>query len=94
MTSSNRTHWQNRNEVLDPPAPRHKVGTRKYYHSNNTQQRKRERPLEAFHHLGHLDEEVTRFCCLGRRAPRHVDLEHVGQERGADVQTQPAEEDG
>ena len=50
--------------------------------------------LEVLEHLGHLEEEVGELDLLGRRAPRHVDLEHVRKERLRDVQRQAAEEDG
>ena len=43
-------------------------------------------------HLGNLDKEVGELGLLGRRAPGHVDLEHVRQQRLRDVQRQPTQE--
>ena len=48
---------------------------------------------ELLEHLGHLDEEVGELELLGRRAPRHVDLEHVREDGLGDVDRDAAEED-
>ena len=50
-------------------------------------------PLEALGDLGHLLEEVGGLGFLGRRAPLHVDAEHVRAQCEEEVEADPAEED-
>ena len=48
---------------------------------------------EVLEDLGHLDEEVGELEFFRRRAPRHVDLEHVREDGLGDVDGDAAEED-
>ena len=48
---------------------------------------------EVLEDLGDLDEEIGELEFLRRRAPRHVDLEHVREDGLGDVDRDAAEED-
>ena len=81
MTRGHGRHGQDSDEVLDPPVIRDERRNSQDDHGDDAEKRKRNGELEALEHLGHLDEEIRELGFLGRRAPRHVDLEHVRQQR-------------
>lgn len=62
-------------------------------HAGAADDAEEEGELELLQQLRHLFEEGRVFDLLGRRAPAHVDGEHVAEESLADVQGYAAEED-
>lgn len=93
MTRRNRRHRQNRHKISNNPIMRHKTPQRQHDHSCYPSESKHHAPLEAAQDPWDLDEEVGQLGFLGGRAPGHVYFEHVGEERGGDVQGEAAEED-
>lgn len=93
MTRRDGRHGQDGDEITNLPVRWDEVCRGEEDHADDADQGEEHAELELLEHLGHLDEEVGEFGFLGRRPPRHVDLEHVGQERLRDVQGQAAQED-
>ena len=91
MAHAHRRQRQDSNEVGDAPAVRHERRNGQDNHGDHTEQRETHTPLEAAQHLRHLLEEVALLGLLARRAPRHVDAEHMAQQRLAHVQRQSAQ---
>jgi len=94
MAAPDRSHGQDGDKVLDLPAVRDERRSSQDDHAYNEEERDGEAVLEPLEHLGHLDEEVGEFGFLGRGAPLHVVLEHVGKKRRADVYRDTTEENG
>lgn len=93
VTDHDTSQRRHRLHLRDRPTIRHKVRDSEHYHSrphNNTKAKAEPKFAQG---LGYLDEEVGELKCLGRSAPGHVDLEHVGQQRLGHVDGQPAQED-
>ena len=66
----------------------------KHNHTRNHDDAKDKGELELGQDLGHLFKERRVLGLLARRAPRHVDAEHVARDGLADVDRHAAEEDG
>lgn len=94
MASGDGSHGQDGDEIGNLPRIRHKGRQSEHDHARDTHEREGEAELELLDDLGHLDEEVGEFGFLGRRAPGHVDFEHVRQEGRRHVEGETAEEDG
>lgn len=94
MTRRHRRQRQDSNKVLDLPVPRHKRGTSKDDHHDDTSQAEREAALKALKNLGHLAEEVGVLSFLARTAPLHVNGEHMSKQCLRDVQRETTEENG
>jgi len=94
MTRPNNRHGEDRHEVRDPPPHRNEGPQGQNNHSRDSQEADCKAVLEALEHARHFDEEVGELGFFGGRAPLHVVFEHVREERGGDMQRQPAEEDG
>lgn len=94
MTSDDRSHGQDGNEILDLPIRGHEIGRSENDHADDADKREQHAPFEALQDFGDLDEEVGELGFFGRCAPGHVDLEHVSEQGRRDVQRQTAEEDG
>ena len=91
MTPRDRRHRQHGHEIPYTPLMRHNL-TAQHAHPQHRAHRKRNTHLEPPQHAGDLDEKIRHLRLLRRRAPRHVQLEHVREQRLADVQRQPAQE--
>lgn len=92
MRGQSNSHGNDRNDAGDPPAVRGKA--RKIDHAPYYWDHRGIHPLETLDNLGHFLEEVRVFFFLGGGAPRHLDLEHMRQNRNAEMERQAAEEDG
>lgn len=93
MTRRDSRHGQDGDEIANLPVRRDEVGRGEKDHADDADGGEEHAELELLENFWHLDEEVGEFGFLGRRAPRHVDLEHVGQERLGDVERQATQED-
>lgn len=72
---------------------RHEIRRGQNDHARNHHDAEKHREPELAQHFRHLDEEVRELQLLRRRAPRHVDLEHVREDGLGDVDRDTAQED-
>lgn len=95
MTPAKRSHGQDSRERSDAVPVRDKIIThRQHDHGSDSENRKRERILEVLQDARDFDPEIGELGFLACGTPRHVDLEHVGQEGLRNVEGEAAEEDG
>lgn len=93
MTRRDGGHGQNRDEILNLPVGWDEGTRGEDDHADDAKDGKGHAELEALENLGNLDEEVGEFHFFRGGAPGHIDLKHVGEESGGDVQGETAEED-
>lgn len=98
MEGNNSTQWPNSDEVRDLIGIRdhlaQRTHTRKRDHTSDHHHAKSKGEFELAENGGDLVEERRLGLLLGRRAPRHIDAEHMRRNRLADVDGDAAEEDG
>lgn len=80
-------------ELVDAPRVRDERRRGEDDKARNADDREGHAEPKVSQDLGHFDEEVGELEFLGRRAPRHVDLEHVGEDSFRDVDGDATKED-
>ena len=94
MTRPNNRHRENRHKIRNHPTIRNERAKRQDENGRNANEADRKTIFEPLEHARHFDEEVGELCFLGRCAPLHVVLEHVGEQGRGDVEREAAKEDG
>ena len=93
MATGDGRHRQDSHEIFDLPVRRDERAASEDDHAGDTEQGEGHAELELLEHFGHFDEEIGELGFFGGGTPGHVDFEHVGEERGRDMEREPAEED-
>ena len=93
MTPTQHSQREDGHKLINIPTPRDEPRFRHNHHRGNRQKAQRDGVLESLRDFWDLDEEVGELDFLGRGAPRHVDAEHVAEERLGNVKGHATEED-
>ena len=93
VTKHHARQRHNRLELVDVPRKRNKIRLGHNHQPGHRHDGEGYAKPELLQHLRDLDEEVRKLEFLRGRAPCHVDLEHVGQDRLRHVNGDAAEED-
>jgi hypothetical protein len=93
MATAQHRHREDGDELIYVPAPGDERRFRHDDHGCDHGERHADGVFERLGHLGDFHEEVGELDFLAGCAPRHVDAEHVAEQRLRDVERHAAEED-